>query len=269
MKFDSSLNPYLYKASIIHSLDPRVKLSLALAFILTINLIPHSVWVLFPILFSMTLSLAVLGGFGIPLLLRRSLWALPFVMAAIPLLFTVEGSIWFMFKIFGFSLTASWQGLELVFSIVLKAWISIQTAVILITTTKFEEILNALRWLHVPKLLVAVISLMWRYLFVLVDEVQRLMTARTARSAKLENHRSGGKLTWRARVTGYMAGSLLLRSIERSERVYLAMLSRGYDGEVRSLRHQSLGRQDLYLLVLGLFFCVLLLFAGVYLGRVF
>ncbi len=165
MRFNSSLNPYLHKASVIHNLDPRVKLSLALALILTVNFIPHAVWVLFPILFSITFSLAVLSGFGILLLLRRSLWVLPFIMAALPLLFTVDGVDWFSLKMLGFSLTASWQGFELVLSIVLKAWLSVQIAVILITTTKFEDILSSLRWLKVPKLLVAVIGLMWRYLY--------------------------------------------------------------------------------------------------------
>ena len=51
----------------------------------------------------------------------------------------------------------------------------------------------------------------------------------------------GGGLAWRARVTGGMAGNLFLRAFERSDRIYVAMLSRGYDGEVRSAPMPPLG----------------------------
>jgi cobalt/nickel transport system permease protein len=68
-----------------------------------------------------------------------------------------------------------------------------------------------------------------------VEEVHRLTQARLARSSALpeSSRRAGGKLQWRARVTGGMAGTLMLRSLDRSQRVYQAMQARGYDGEVR------------------------------------
>ena len=73
----------------------------------------------------------------------------------------------------------------------------------------------------------ATISFMYRYLFVLVDEAMRLQTARDARSVG-----AGRTLFWRAKVLGGMIGCLFIRSYERSERIYAAMLSRGYAGEV-------------------------------------
>jgi cobalt/nickel transport system permease protein len=62
----------------------------------------------------------------------------------------------------------------------------------------------------------------------------------------------GGKLTWRAQVTGAMAGSLFLRSLERSDRIYMAMLARGYDGEVRSLPQASIRPAQWVVLAAGL-----------------
>jgi cobalt/nickel transport system permease protein len=84
---------------------------------------------------------------------------------------------------------------------------------------------------------VAIFGLMWRYLFVLADEALRLVRARVARSGDsgITGFTSGGNFLWRARIAGGMAGNLFLRSLERSERIYVAMLSRGYDGEVRSM----------------------------------
>ena len=152
------------------------------------------------------------------------------------------------------------------FSILLKSWISVQAAVLLVTTTPLPELLMALRWLHVPRLLVAITALMWRYLVVLVDEAKCLLTSRNARSPSLPG--SGGSLFWRGLVTGGMAGSLLLRSIERSERVFSAMQARGYDGEIRSLPRPALSRKQiifLWLALLGL--AVLLVIGTLVMGR--
>jgi cobalt/nickel transport system permease protein len=87
---------------------------------------------------------------------------------------------------------------------------------------------------------------MWRYVFVIVEEAQRLLTARTARSARVRGRRGPG-VSWQARTAGNMVGSLFLRSLNRSERVYIAMLSRGYNGEARSLERFTLGRGDIAL----------------------
>src|SRR4030042_524447 len=79
------------------------------------------------------------------------------------------------------------------------------------------DLLVAMRALGVPRLLVSIFGLMWRYLFVLVDEATRLMRARLARSGQsdIPGTRPGGNISWRARVTGGMGGSLLLRAFER------------------------------------------------------
>lgn len=122
-------------------------------------------------------------------------------------------------------------------SVVLKSWLSVQAAIVLTSSTPFPDLLQAMRAIHIPRMLVAMFGLMWRYLFVLVHEGLRLMSARAARSGQVGavNQRPGGNLFWRARVTGGMAGNLFLRAFECSERIYVAMLSRGYDGEVHLL----------------------------------
>jgi len=89
--------------------------------------------------------------------------------------------------------------------------------------------------LRVPGTLVAITAFMYRYLFTLRDEAVRLVRARAARSGALSGQRSGGRVIWRAQVSGSMVGNLFLRSYERSERVYAAMLARGYTGEMRTL----------------------------------
>lgn len=249
------LDPYEQRPSLIHRLDARVKLILTLAFILTVSLTPVGAWAFYLLLLAIALSVAVLSELGIPFVLKRSLLALPFVLAAFPILFTIQGgAALFSFSIGPWTLTNYQAGLERFLSIGLKSWLSVQMAIILASSTPFPDLLVAMRAIKAPRLIVAIFGLMWRYLFVLVDEALRLMRARAARSTRSAQPglRSGGSLAWRARVTGGMAGSLFLRGIERSDRIYMAMLARGYDGDVKSFPLPKLGVAGWLVLVTSL-----------------
>jgi cobalt/nickel transport system permease protein len=230
------LDPYRPRSSPIHQLDPRVKLVLALAFILALALVPVGAWPAYVLFFSISLSVQILSELGIGYVLKRALLVLPFALAALPIPFTTEGVSLVALPAGPWTLTITLEGVERLASIVLKAWLSVQMAIVLTASTPFPDLLLAMRAIKIPRLLVAIVGLMWRYLFVLVDEALRLMRAREARSGwRSDQNRPGGSLAWRARVTGGMAGSLFLRSFDRAERIYAAMAARGYDGEVRAL----------------------------------
>jgi cobalt/nickel transport system permease protein len=255
------LDPYKNISSPIHELDARVKLVLSLAFILTTALIPSGVWPVYILLLAIIFSIVILSGLGFPYVLKRSSLALPFVLAALPVIFTIRGDPLASFSLFNWRLTMTLQGVERFISITLKSWISVQCAIMLASSTSFPDLLMAMRAIHIPRLLVAIFSLMWRYLFVLVDEALRLLRARLARSGDSgrKGVKTGGSVAWRGQVTGGMAGSLFLRAIERSDRIYDAMLSRGYDGEVRALPLPILTTAHWVILSSGLFILILLL----------
>jgi cobalt/nickel transport system permease protein len=162
---------------------------------------------------------------------RNAFIAAPFLLAAVPLIFVRPGE---PLGTIG-PLTVSGEGLRMFGTIALKAWLSVQAALLLTFTTPFHDLVDALRDLRLPRILVAIIAFMYRYLAVLGDEAGRMLRARAARSAHAVAGASGGTLAWRARVTGQMVGSLFLRSYERSERIYAAMQARGFDGTFRHL----------------------------------
>ena len=245
------LDPYQESSGPVHRLDARVKLALVIAFILTTGLAPTAVWPVYILLLALVASAEVLSDLGIVFFLKRALLAVPFVLAAAPVLFTIQGDPLVSLP-FGLVITAA--GVERFTSIALKSWISVQAAILLASTTPFPELLRAMRAWGLPRLFVAIVGLMWRYLFVMVDEALRLMHAREARSSEsdLPGLRAGGQLAWRARVTGSMAGSLFLRSLERSDRIYMAMLARGYDGEIRSLPRPAVRKGEWLILAAGL-----------------
>jgi cobalt/nickel transport system permease protein len=207
-----------------------------LAFILVTALTPPGAWPVYILLFSIVLSVEVLSELGVGNVLRRSSLALPFVLAALPVVVTVKGLPLLSLPLGPCTLTVTHEGLVRFASVAAKSWLSVQMAIVLAGSTPFPELLLAMRAIRLPRLLVAIVGLMWRYLFVLVDEALRLMRAREARSGHpaAPGARVGGSVAWRARVTGGMAGSLFLRSFERGDRIYAAMASRGYDGEVRA-----------------------------------
>jgi cobalt/nickel transport system permease protein len=255
------LDPYHEKPSPVHRLDARVKLALAVAFILTAALTPTAVWPVYILLLALAAAAEVLSELGILYYLKRAALAIPFVLAALPVLFTIAGEPLVRLP-WGLEITV--PGVERFFSVAFKSWISVQIAILLASTTPFPDLLGAMRAWRLPRLLVAIIGLMWRYLFVMVDEALRLMRARDSRSAEshLAGARTGGRLSWRAQVTGRMAGSLFLRSLERSDRIYMAMLSRGYDGEIRSLPRPAVRTVEWTILAAGLFVLGCLLAIG-------
>lgn len=258
------LDPYQPRPSLIHRLDPRVKFVLALAFILAAALTPPGAWPVYVLLFSMALSVEVLSELGLVYVFKRAALALPFVLAAVPLMFTVAGAPLLILPVGPWTLTLTWEGLGRFIGVALKSWLSVQMAIVLASSTSFPDLLLAMRAVRIPRLLVAVIGLMWRYLFVMVDEALRLMRAREARSGASAdpNARAGGRVAWRARVTGGMAGNLFLRSFDRADRIYAAMLSRGYDGDVRAFPLAPLTPVQVALVTVGLAMLALLVMLG-------
>lgn len=162
--------------------------------------------------------------------------ALPFILIAAPSVFTQSGEQLAAWELGAITMTPTREGLEFVATITAKSWIAVTAAALLSATTRYLDVVAALRWFRIPALLVAVMAMMYRYLFLLIEEAQRLIVARRARSAAVDGHKSGGSIRWRARVTGNMAGSLFIRTFDRSERVHMAMLARGFDGTV-SMHH--------------------------------
>jgi cobalt/nickel transport system permease protein len=262
------LDPYRHGHSFVHQLDGRVKFVLAVAFILTCSLTPVSAWAVYILLFTLILSIEILSTLGVRYVHKRALLAAPFVLAALPVIFTVDGIKLFSLPLGSWTLTASIEGLERFISIALKSWLSAQAAIVLAAVTPFPELLHAMRAVGIPRLLVAMFGLTWRYIFVLVDEALRLMRARAARSGvssstTLRTKKEGGGIIWRAQVTGGMAGSLFLRGFDRSDRIYTAMLSRGYDGEVRLMPLPPMSGVNKLILLAGLLLLGVLLLFGI------
>lgn len=224
---------YHARDSAIHRADARVKLVAALAYIFMITFTREGDWTTLGLLALPVVAVVIASRLPLALVLRRALLAAPFLLVALPLLFTRPGEPIAELPVVGWAITD--DGTTAVLTILGKSWLSVVVAVVLMATTEAHALLRGLRSLRLPRLLVASVEFAYRYLFVVTDEGSRMLLARASRSAALEGRRAGGGLRWRARVAGSLVGTLFVRSLERSERVHAAMLARGYDGEPRHL----------------------------------
>ena len=228
----------------LHRLDPRVKVTVTVLFILSNALLPDGAWSAFGFAWLLLLWANHLSSLGMDFSFRRSFLALPFALAAISAIFSPLGSPLAEWHLGPLALIPTDYGLIKFASILVRSWLSVQAAILLVATTRFPDMIHAFEHLHVPAILTTIVAFLYRYLFVLTDEVMRLLRARESRSAASPAGRSGRSVVWRAKVTGNMAGQLFLRSYERSDRIYNAMLARGYAGQLRTLNPHVMKSSD-------------------------
>jgi len=254
--------------SLLHRLDPRVKVVVTTLFILSNALLPDGAWAAFGLSWIVLLWANHLSNLGVEFTFKRSFIALPFALAAISAIFSPLGSPLADWSIGPLRLIPTDYGLIKFGSILLRSWLSVQAAILLVATTRFPDMIHAFEHLRVPAVLTTIVSFLYRYLFVLTDEVMRLLRARQSRSAAVAHPpgeaglKSGRSVVWRAKVTGNMAGQLFLRSYERSDRIYNAMLARGYTGQMRTLHPHVMQNSDWVFAVLSIVTILLLQLTG-------
>ncbi len=227
----------------VHRLDPRTKLVLTLAYAVFVVSTPP------------TRVAAFVGYAG--LLLWAIAWArVPVryvaVRAAAVLPFSLLAAAWLPFlhggpvvELWGGALRLSLFGLWLLAGVAVKSSLGVAAAVLLAATTPFPALVGGLRRLGAPAILVDGLTLTYRYLFVLIEEAGRLRRAAAAR---------GYRPRWLGQtlLIGQLIGQLFLRSYERAERVYGAMVQRGYRGSMPLSRQLALGAADAMALIVVL-----------------
>lgn len=250
----SFLDRYSNLDSFIHRLDPRTKFIITLVFILAVISTPPIRWQVFALYLFFMAALLLLSKLPIFYVLKRSLVVMPFVlMIAIFIPFIKEGEVAGSYNIWLWQVSVTYTGLQVLWNVLIKAWLSILSLIWLTSTTKLPNLLKGLEQLGMPRVMVMILSFMYRYIFVVVDEVMRMRQARDSRDF-------GGKRLWQLRTIGNMIGTLFIRSYERGERVYAAMLARGFDGHSRTLDQLNFSQADAYF---GISFSLVLILTSV------
>lgn len=231
------LDTLSYKNTVIHRLDPQTKVIATFAFVVTVVSFPkYAVTGLLPF-FLFPVLLFALGDIPVWFILRKvlavSVFAV-FVGIFNPLLDNHA-----MYNFFGLQISGGWVSF---LSIILKFLLTISAALLLIATTSFPGICQALGKMGIPGLFISQLLFLYRYIFVLMEEAMRMVRAREMRSF---GARGQGLRTFVSLI-----GTLFLRTVERAERIYCAMLSRGFTGTVHFVKTYRFGAGDLAFLTL-------------------
>ncbi|NYF57286.1 cobalt ECF transporter T component CbiQ [Micromonospora purpureochromogenes] len=211
---------YRDAASPVHRLAPEVKIAAMVLFTLAVVATPREAFWAFGGYALLVTGVAVLARVGLRWLLLRATIELPFVLFAFALPFLGAGE---RVPLVGLSLSV--DGLYGGWNILAKGTLGVLASLLLAGTTTTRDLILGLDRLRCPQVLTQIATFMLRYLDVLVGEARRMRVARVSRG-------DDPRFLWQLRGFAAGVGALFLRAFERGERVYLAMLSRGYSGRM-------------------------------------
>jgi cobalt/nickel transport system permease protein len=244
------------KESPIHSLEPRVKVLTTLCFIIAVvsfkkyDLVGLMPFTIYPI------ALMAVGNIPFSYIGKKLLIASPFV-----LFVAMFNPILDRSPVMELGTLAISGGLVSFASIMVKYALTVSAMLTLIACTGFDTICSALTRMGVPGVFTLQLLFVYRYIFVLGEEAGRMARARALRSF--------GSKGMELSAYSSMVGQLLLRTMDRAQRIHLAMLCRGFDGEIRQVSSTRLGLSDILFLGgwSGLFVLLRLYDFPVWLGR--
>lgn len=217
--------------SLLHRLDPRAKLITTLLFIVAVvSFNKYTLLAFVPFLIYPVFMISA-GGLPAGYFLKKAIQVSPFAILVGIFNPLIDREI--IFHIGSIGISGGWISF---LSILLRFFLTVTAALILISLTGFNTVCEALNRLGVPRPFVVQLLFFYRYLFVLVDEAERMERARSLRSF---NSRSRP-----FRVFISIIGHLLLRSFDRAERIYFAMRCRGFEGHIPMVREIRMQWRD-------------------------
>ncbi len=221
----------------LHRIDPRVKLITTVAFIATVvSFNKYAVLDLIPF-FSFPIILIILGGLPAGYIFKKVLLISPF--AVLVGIFNPVFDRSIICQIGSIDISGGWVSF---ISILLRFVLTVTSALALVALTGFNSVYLALERFRVPRPFIVQLLFLYRYMFVLTEESDRMVRARAMRSF------SGRAMRFKTFVS--LIGHLLLRTLDRAERVYRAMCCRGFDGHIRIMRSLNISFRDAAFLII-------------------
>lgn len=223
---------YVHEHSFVHRLAPQVKVASGFGFVLLVAITPReAVWG-FLIYATAIVAVAIASKIRPIFMALRLLGILPFVAFAFLIPFIASGQ---QIEVLG--VEVSREGLWAAWNILAKASIGAATSIVLAATTEVPDILAGMNRLKVPVVLTSIAGFMIRYLELIVEEIGRIRVAMASRGYD-------PRWLWQARPIATSAGAMFVRSYERGERVYDAMVARSFTGEMPELRRRDPTARD-------------------------
>jgi len=245
---------YALENGFMQSIDPRIKTVSFLLFIVY-ALFTKDLMVLL-CLYAVCLVLACISKIHLGFFLKRTWVFIPIFsfFIAIPSLFSIftPGEVLATWKIAGFTLAITRQGLSGAILFVMRVITSVSFVILLSITTRHFELLKVLRVFKIPQIFVMTIGMCFRYIYLFVEIIENTYLAIKSRVGTKIHYKKG------QHIVGWNIAFLWQRSYQLNEDAYKAMLSRGYRGEPVTLDDFKIKAIDWVWL-----FLVVLIFASV------
>lgn len=227
------IDKFAHLNSPMHSWDPRVKIISISILIFSICLV-RSLQAAF-LGVCLAIALVFLSRIPFSFVFLHLRWVLLFTLAlSVTLCLTVPGNLLLRLSF----LSISREGVSLSLLISLRAIGAALLIFPMLGTTRFNLSLKALQKIKIPDKLIQLLMFTYRYIFLFLDEERRITMAANSRGWMKKTNFSTLK------TVGSIAGMLLIRSFERTERIRDAMFSRGYDGRLKILDEFALCPKD-------------------------
>jgi cobalt/nickel transport system permease protein len=212
---------------LLQALDPRVRIAGLLVLVLAVTL-SHRITVILA-LFGTAVLLALLSKVSAGTLATRVWLVVLFFtgVIALPALFLTPGDT--LFSIAGGTLRITAQGAHTAILLVTRVETAVTLTTVLILSTPWMDVLKALRAFRVPQVVVMMLAMTHRYIFLLAESASQMFESRQSRTVGVLDRAS------QRRMTARTAGVLLSKSVELSNEVFLAMQSRGFRGDAKTL----------------------------------
>lgn len=253
------LDHYSCIKSPIQGLNAIAKIICFFAFLLAVVTTPNYRYLDYAIYGPILIIIFFLSHLPLRLILGRIAILLPFtIVIGLSIPFITPGKILFSFNFF-FDFHVTLEGLLFLSSVILKAIFAISIMTILSSSTPFSEIIFGLQKLHVPQIITSLLGFIYRYIFLFTDEIHRLNMGRNARTISKNWGLSIKSYSW-------LISSLLIRSFERSERIYQAMCARGFNGKFKIINTISVSIVDIVIIALCLLSIITIKLVGVFYG---
>lgn len=214
----------------VHRLAPEAKIVATVLFTIVVVVTPRAEFLAFAGYAVLIAGVAAVARIRPGWLAKRATIELPFVLLAVALPFAGHGE-----RITWLGMSLSVDGLYGAFNIFAKGTLGVLASLVLAGTTTVRDLILGLDRLRVPTVFTQIATFMLRYLDILADDARRMRIARLSRGYD-------PRFLWQVKAFAVSIGALFLRAFERGERVYLAMLSRGYTGRLPRLEHRTATR---------------------------
>ncbi|GGL15539.1 cobalt ECF transporter T component CbiQ [Mangrovihabitans endophyticus] len=211
---------HLERDSPVHRIEPEAKIAATVLFTVVVVVTPRehvSAFAGYAVLLAVLTAAARVPALW---LLRRAAIEVPFVLLAVALPFLGHGE-----RVTWLGLSLSVDGLWGAWNILAKGTLGVVASLLLAASTTARDLLLGLDRLRCPEVFTQIATFMLRYLDVLADDARRMRVARLSRGYD-------PRFLWQVKAFAVGIGALFLRAYERGERVYLAMVSRGYTGRM-------------------------------------